>query len=192
MRSLILIKHSMVTIDTTVSAQHWRLSEEGRERCTTLADQLALYHPTRIVASQEPKATETGQLVAARLGLPFETAAGLGEHDRTGVPFGPTAQFEADVARFFAQPGDLVHGRETADEAYARFSGAVQRILNQYPDDTLAIVTHGTVLSLFVARHAGIDPFPLWKSLHLPSFVVLSLPNFAVLHIQSAIGQSDA
>jgi broad specificity phosphatase PhoE len=180
MSYLILVKHSSPAINTRRSAHAWPLSDEGRRRCAPLAARLVAYAPTRVVASREPKATETGEIVAARLGVPFETWDGLGEHDRRGVPFGPTAQFEADVARFFAQPAALVHGRETADAAHARFSAALEGVLAQYPDDTLVVVTHGTVLSLWVSRLTQTDPYPLWQSLGLPSFVVLTRPELTV------------
>ncbi|MGI8553669.1 MAG: hypothetical protein ACR2PL_23210, partial [Dehalococcoidia bacterium] len=46
--------------------------------------------------------------------------------------------------------------------------------LQQHLQKTIVIVAHGTIISLFAARHAFVEPFPLWQSLVLPSFVVLS------------------
>ena len=41
------------------------------------------------------------------------------------------------------------------------------------------MVTHGTVLTLFVARHnAHVPPFDLWASLGLPSYVVVETETF--------------
>ena len=45
-------------------------------------------------------------------------------------------------------------------------------------------MTHGTVMTLYVATVAGVRPIPLWRRLGLPSFVVLSLPN---LHVRSIV-----
>jgi hypothetical protein len=45
----------------------------------------------------------------------------------------------------------------------------------------LAIVAHGTVISLFVAAHNQINSFELWQQLAMPSFVVLGLPSFALV-----------
>lgn len=50
----------------------------------------------------------------------------------------------------------------------------------RHPVGNIIIVAHGTVITLFVSRRAGLEPFPFWKRLALPSFVVLSLPDQAV------------
>ncbi|MBI3997512.1 MAG: histidine phosphatase family protein, partial [Armatimonadetes bacterium] len=110
MATLILIKHSLPKIVPDVPANQWRLSGEGRQRCEALADRLKAYHPDVIVTSVEPKAQETAEIVAERLGIPLETLPDLHEHDRSGVPFFTPEQFEAAVAGFFAQPAKPVLG----------------------------------------------------------------------------------
>src|SRR5687768_4949579 len=87
MHKLILVRHSQSQIDPNRPASQWSLSEIGRQRCTPLAEQLAEYAPSAIVASREPKATETGSIAAAILDVPFETAEGLHEHERERVGF---------------------------------------------------------------------------------------------------------
>ncbi len=177
----------MVTVDTARTASEWRLSEEGRRRCDALADRLAVHLPQRVVASQEPKAAETGWRVAERLGLPFEAAPDLHEHDRRGVPYLGVDEFQAAVARFFAQPSELVFGRETAEAALARFDGAVRLVLARFPGEPVVVVAHGTVISLFVARYAGVDAFDLWQRLDLPSFVALDWPSGAVIDVVESV-----
>ena len=137
MRKLILVKHSLPDIVAGVPASEWRLSDEGRRRCIPLAERLAVYEPTVIVASEEPKAVETGQIVAELLGLPFETAPGLHEHERPTVGFlGTHEQFVAQAVRLFEHPGELVFGSETADQAHARFAAAVAAVLEQISPTT--------------------------------------------------------
>ncbi|HET8678685.1 MAG TPA: histidine phosphatase family protein, partial [bacterium] len=70
-------------------------------KCAPLAEHLSAYHPDIIITSAEPKASETAQIVAGTLGKPFEVAEGLGEHDRSNVPFSSTEFFEAAIAEFF-------------------------------------------------------------------------------------------
>lgn len=74
-------------------------------------------------------------------------------------------------------------GKEIADQAYDRFSQAVSDVLKSYPSHDLAIVSHGTVISLFVSRRCGIPPFEFWQRLGLPSYVVLSLPEMRSLPV---------
>ncbi len=179
MRKLILIRHSISKVDPAKPAGEWALSAEGRQRCKPAAELLAPYRPGVVVTSREPKAAETGQLIAEALGLRCTTADGLHEHDRKGVGYLRTQEeFEQRVAHLFACPGQTVFGRESADEAHARFSRAVSDALAQYPGENVAIATHGTVMALFVARAAGLDPFEFWKQLTMPSLVVMRLPGF--------------
>lgn len=185
---LILVKHSLPAIEPGVAAAAWRLSAAGRARCRPLADALAPYRPDYLFASAEPKADETARLVAAQLGLPFAVAPDLHEHRRESVPWLDAGTFAAQVARCLAEPAALVMGEETADQAHRRFAGAVDALVAAHPNHTLAVVAHGTVISLYVARAAGCAPFPLWQQLGLPAFVVLSLPARAVVRVVAEVG----
>ncbi|MBI5651363.1 MAG: histidine phosphatase family protein [Chloroflexi bacterium] len=174
MPKLYLIKHSMPELDPNVPAPDWHLGELGRARSELLARKLSAYPLDVIVSSVEPKAIETAQIVAARLNKPHEIAQGLHEHERRNVPFMPRAELEARVAEFFAKPSELVLGSETANQAHARFANAIHRVLEKYPQKNIAVVAHGTVISLFVARTQPM-PFEFWKRLGLPSIVVLDV-----------------
>ena len=178
------MRHSLPEMVTGVPASRWHLSAEGRRRCEALAERLVAYQPTTVISSEEPKAVETGQIVAERLELPFKTAPGLHEHERGVVrDLGSREEFQAQIARFFSHPGELVLGHETADQAHARFAAAVAAVLAQHRDGTPIIVSHGTVITLFIARAmaAGhLDPIPFWKNLGLPAFAILSLPNLGL------------
>ncbi len=183
MPKLILVKHSLPEIIPARPARSWLLSETGRQRCHPLASKLAAHQPDVLVTSVEPKAVETGQIAAGLLGKPCETAPDLHEHDRSNVPFGSQEQFRASVAEFFARPGELVFGAETADQAHQRFSQALAGVLEQYPGQNVVVVAHGTVITLFVTRAVGTEPFAFWQRLGLPSFVVLFVPEFDILSV---------
>jgi broad specificity phosphatase PhoE len=180
MAYLILVKHAMPQLETDVPSREWRLSYAGREGAAVLGERLAPYAPGVIVASTEPKATETARIAAARLGLPVTTHDGLHENDRTGLGWLAWEEMEARIARLFAEPETLVMGDESADRAHARFAAAVDAVCAAHPEETVAVVAHGTVITLYVSRATGIKPFPFWKRLGLPSFVVLSRPDLRV------------
>jgi broad specificity phosphatase PhoE len=190
-RRLILVKHALPTVLPGIPPARWVLSGEGRASCAALAERLRPYHPAQIAASDEPKASETAQLLAAALGNtePICTDHDLREHERRPEDyFDSTVDFHDAVRRFFVQPADLVFGTETATAAGARFATAVRRLVEGTPAGNLVIVAHGTVISLFVAAHAGIEPFPLWQSLGLPSYVVLALPGWGHVETCAAVG----
>lgn len=184
MSYLILVRHSAPETVPQVPARDWRLSAVGRARCGPLAAALAPYGPRVIITSVEPKAVETGQIVAERLGVPQAVMDGLHEHDRRNVGLLDRAVFQARVAAFFAQPDSLVLGLETAAQARARFTRAVDAVLAAYPHAPVAVVAHGTVMTLYMAQVAGIDPYPFWQRLGLPAFVVLARLTLAVLTVQ--------
>jgi 2,3-bisphosphoglycerate-dependent phosphoglycerate mutase len=187
MQSLILVKHSLPKIEPQINAHDWRLSTEGRARCIPLAEKLASYNPNLIVSSPEPKALETAQIVAEHLNLPLETEVDLHEHARRTVQFSSQDGFQSAIACFFQQPEELVFGEETAEQAYRRFAGAIEQVRYQHPHLNPLIVTHGTVISLFVARKCEIEPFSIWQQLGLPAYIILSLPEMKLLSLISRV-----
>lgn len=176
---LIFIRHAAVEIDPNVSSREWRLSDNGRSTTRYLAPQIASHNPARIITSEEPKAAVTGQIIADALGIPWQTAPNLHEHERSSVGYFESKEdFVTAVSHFFTHPNQLIFGDETANQARERFDTAVHALLAANPNDTLAIVTHGTVLTLFLARYNQFDPVPFWQTLKLPDLIVVNLPNF--------------
>lgn len=180
MRQLILIKHSIPDLDAAIPWHEWHLSAQGRKLCEPLADRLAAYEPAAIISSTETKAIETAELAADRLGISSSVQDGLQENDRTGLGIVPQEDLCALIAEFFRRPDEVVIGRETADQALCRFAAAIEEIIDRQPEGNIVTVAHGTVITLFVSAHNDIEPYPFWRSLGLPSFVVLSLPGFGL------------
>lgn len=185
---LILIRHSLPEIYPSVPASEWHLSEVGKERADTLAGQLSNYDFPSITSSTEPKAIETAQIIANRLQLNVEIAGGLHEHERPQTAFRSKEEFRQTIAHLFNEPKQLSFGNETAQEASDRFDGAVQELLLRYPDRGLAIVSHGTVISLFAARHLKVDPYQFWQQLGLPCAIIFTRPE---LHLVTTISPVD-
>lgn len=171
MSKLILIKHAAPLVDPATPTTTWRLSDAGRAACEVLADRLAPHAPSRIVSSVEPKASETAERLAGRLSIPWTTAEGLHEHDRSNVPHLPTREFISLVELFFRRPTKLVLGTETAADAFDRFADVVEPLATG--EETIAVVSHGTVISLLLEDRCGLDPFQTWRAMGLPSFIVL-------------------
>jgi broad specificity phosphatase PhoE len=187
MPKLILVKHAKPQMDESVPSHAWGLSDVGRASCGPLAERLRPLGVQQIVTSEEPKAAETGRLVAAALGVACEAAAGLQEHDRSNVPVLPTREFIASIALLFNRPTQLVLGLETGAKALKRFERAVFDAVDRHPDQTLAVVTHGTVMALFAEAYGGADPFPFWRRMQLPSFVVFSRPDLEIVETVEAV-----
>jgi broad specificity phosphatase PhoE len=188
MRKLILIKHASPLVVPGTPPQNWKLSDKGRESCGPLANAVRAHAPTIIVASDEPKAKETAELVANALGVPVETAPGLHEHDRTNVPHMRSGEFISHMEVFFRKPTERVLGLEAAVAALDRFEQAVNDVVAKHAEGNVAIVSHGTVIALLAAEHSDRYGFELWREMGLPSFAVFELPGFRLSEVIAKVG----
>lgn len=184
MTKLIFIRHSQTKQDPNVSSHTWTLTETGRERCLKLAEALHTYGITRIITSEEQKAILTGKLTAEQLDVSWQTAPDLGETKRETIPYFPElADFKNAIRKAMAEPDKLLFGEETFTSARERFAIQVDTLLKQYPDDTLAIATHGTILSLYLAHISSDNVYTIWESLGLPAYIVINTDTSTIEEI---------
>ena len=186
-KQLILVKHSLPEIVENIPAREWHLSQEGRARADRLAEKLMAYEPEVLISSDEPKAIETAEILSRKLQLPHSVFENLHEHERSKAGYLTRNEFENAVREFFAKPDALAFGGETANQAHERFSTAIFSVLHTYPEKTIILVSHGTVVSLWVSRLIGTSPFELWKELGLPSFVVLDMDANTIVEKENII-----
>ena len=178
-RRLILVRHSLPAIHREVPSAEWRLSPEGLARARTLARRVQPVGASTIFTSREPKAVETAREMAGEWGLQVEEVDGLHEHERPLAQMLSRDVFEGKIRELFSRPCDLVFGAETADRARRRFTMAVMRLLATRTGDVV-VVTHGTVMTLFVAEAAGVEPFAFWKGQQMPFAVTLTVPELRI------------
>jgi broad specificity phosphatase PhoE len=187
-RLLVLVKHALPVLEAMVPPREWELSPAGEAEAVRLAERLREYLPFRLVASPEPKALRTGEIVAATLGVPLQRRDGLRELDRRPFPIMSAEAHQRVNAAVFDSIERPVLGRESARAALARFSGTILAELASTGSGNVVAVTHGTVISLFVGDHTGLDPFTLWKSLECATFVVLQVPSYHLIEGSRADG----
>ncbi len=118
------------------------------------------------MSSPEPKARETAELIALPLGLEVQFVDGLRETARRTVGWLEPDELERGIRALFDRPDEVVYGEESASAALARFEAVVAEL-----PERAVVVSHGTVISLYVAAKTGRDPFELWRSLELPDVV---------------------
>jgi broad specificity phosphatase PhoE len=178
-RSLILVRHSVPEIRRDKPAAEWRLSLDGVGRARAFARQIEPAGATHVFTSSEPKAIETARALADEWRLVVEEVPGLHEHERPQAQMLSRDAFEQKVRELFARPGDLVFGAETGDAARRRFTAAVMRLVARTTGDVV-VVSHGTVMALFVAEVTGVEPFAFWKRQEMPFAVRLRLPELCL------------
>jgi len=169
-------------MDPDVMASDWELASDSEASILALLDSVEPFRLERIVTSEELKARQTGEVLAAHLGLPaahlglpLETRQGLEEHRRGQTGFLDEAGFKTALASFFKWPNDLVFGEESAAMSLNRFAAAIREMMNETIYDEL-IVSHGRVISLFAASIQRADPMDVWSSLKLPDHIPIEWP----------------
>jgi len=160
--TLYLIRHAH-SQQTALPAETWPLSDLGLRQAQRLAEQPFWQDVDIICTSVEPKAIQTAQFVAERHDLPVEPSFDLRELRRPG---GPVGDYESVVRQVLENPTRSVNGWEPAGEAQTRIMTAVERLLMLHESETLAVVSHGLALTLYLAHLADATPtLDLWHSI---------------------------
>jgi broad specificity phosphatase PhoE len=168
--ALILVRHARPQIAPDVPPPRWRLSDEGRAAAEALAARIAAFRPGAAVASTEPKAMETAEILVRGLGLTVTGDPAFDEHRRPAWPFeADPAGMAARVERALTEPEASIDGAETAAAALRRFETGLTRRAQR----PLLVVSHGTVLSLYLAARLGLDAAAFWSGLKAPEAFIL-------------------
>jgi broad specificity phosphatase PhoE len=153
MSRVYFITHPDVVVDPTVPVPDWPLSPRGRERMGALLRQPWTGELTAVYASDERKARDGAEILAAHTGLPVQIEPALGENDRSSTGYLPQAVFQAIADAFFAQPEISVRGWERAIDAQRRIVRAVFDIAARAPAGAaVAVVSHGGVGTLLLCH----------------------------------------
>ncbi len=177
MGRLILIKHSLPEIDSDRPAHMWKLSPVGEQRASSMAVTVGAMKPGSLHASAEAKADETAAFITGTTGLMLNIDPRFNEHERSEAGFLEKDDFEAKVSQALLKPNEPVFGSETIAEAVARFEEGLHDAERFSPPGDMVIVSHGTVISGYVASKTGADPVELWHQLGLPGLICLNWPN---------------
>ncbi len=173
---LALVRHGRTVPQPGVPPARWPMAAGAEGGVRRLADAIRADRDGAfdvVLTSTEPKAVATARLLGSAWGVAVQLGQGLEEHHRGATPVLDAAAWRQTVRRFFAHPDVLVFGSETADEARLRFERAVQGAVRARPGKRLALVTHGTVLALALARANDLDPFAFWASLAMPEALLV-------------------
>ena len=155
MSTLYYVTHPNVRVDPDVPVPDWSLSEVGRERANSMANQSWLGSVQRLISSTEQKALEMAAIVAEFTGLSIEERNGIGETDRSSTGFVPHEVHEDLADRFFAVPEESASGWERAIDAQQRIVAALDDVTTP-GDEAVMVVGHGAVGTLLMSHLAGL------------------------------------
>jgi broad specificity phosphatase PhoE len=178
---LVIVKHAQPVLDASRPPREWQLGREGEEQARRLAERLRPFLPFRLVCSSEPKAVQTAAILSTELGVEAATVDDLKEIDRPALPILPVEEHRALNAGLFEAFETAVIGAESARDALDRFAAAIRRLTRAHPTESIVVVSHGTVMALFVAAaNPEVKAYDLWERLQCASHVVLDHETFTV------------
>lgn len=174
MSLLYLIRHPATKPDPALPAAEWTLSAEGRSQVPQLVNAPFWAGVRAVYTSNQFKAQVVGLAAGPMHRIPHTTVPDLTEARRDSWA-GPDV-FKAAQQRFFAQPDQApLPGWESAQAASARFYAAMEKIAGRHPvSESLAVVAHATVLTLYYAQLCGEPPsFAFWQTIGFAAVMVV-------------------
>ena len=147
MALLYLIRHARSRMRGDAPAR-WPLSRHGQRQAGVLARQDLWREVELIFSSPEPKALQTAEPAARRWYIPLEIVDCLHKLRRPRL----IPDYRKVVARLLADRQASIAGMESAAQAAERITRCLEALVAAHPEKTLAAVSHGLVLTLFLAR----------------------------------------
>lgn len=160
------------------NAECWPLSEEGERQADILAQRSFWREVELILSSPEPKALQTAKPAARRWSIPLEIANCLREVRRPHL----IPDYENTIARFFSDPESGIGDLEPAAQASKRITRCIKGLSTKHPGKTLAIVSHGLVTALFLARLEGRWPTVAeWRAIPFADLAVVDTTTWHLI-----------
>ena len=128
------------------------LTALGRRQSAALAEELAGRRVAHVWTSTLARAVQTGEIVAARLGVGVTTRLGLREFGAGDLTHPQDLDPFLEIYRRWRE-GDLdagIPGGETGREIADRFGAVLREVADAHPGETVLVVSHGGSIRLGV------------------------------------------
>ncbi|MFQ5831232.1 MAG: histidine phosphatase family protein [Candidatus Thorarchaeota archaeon] len=151
------LRHAETRIDPDTSPSRWHVTREGVKTARMLASSGMFDKVDLVVTSAESKAIETARPFAVKLGLEIIIEPRFNELERVGGHIESQNEYLRRVQLAFRNQDSSAHGWETAASAIRRFEQGIRSIESEIESDTVLVVSHGLVLSLYFATLLDVD-----------------------------------
>jgi 2,3-bisphosphoglycerate-dependent phosphoglycerate mutase len=178
MTTLVLVRHAESAPSPELAEPVFPLSEKGRQQAVDLVPVLAELGVEALGSSPYQRAIDTLQPYADAARLPIAIDAGLRECSLGGW-LTEMSEVEAAIRRMHAEPDYCLEGGETSRNTRTRFLGALGRLVGAHPPGrTLAVASHGAILSHFiVGRAPGPLPDLFWRRIGNPHLFIFDVTD---------------
>jgi broad specificity phosphatase PhoE len=180
---LYLVRHPRTHVDPSRNSHDWGLSEQGHQQVKALVDASFWQSVTAIYTSTQNKSIEPARFIANRYKLPVTVLAGLSEVHRGAEDFISASEFDQQMSRFFESPTNSIGGWERGVDALQRFENAIDGIRQSQSNRSFALISHGTILTLYYAKLLGKQPsIDIWRTIGFATVATVDLANNELVH----------
>lgn len=173
-RLLCLVRHAEVVLRGDVHPSEWELSPQGRSDARDLGRAREWQSVDAVVASPEAKTRQTAEPIAEAAGVELRLVEELREVERGLSGLVSAQEYAALVEAHFALPDESVAGWERGADARTRVATAIDALAEE-TSGNLCVVSHGMVLSHYLAHLRGLETPPIeeWRAIPLPAVAVV-------------------
>jgi broad specificity phosphatase PhoE len=157
-----------------VHPSEWALSPQGEADARDLGRAPEWRSVELVASSPERKTKQTAEPVAAAAGVELRVEEDLREVERGLAGLVSAEEYPALVAAHFASPHESVGGWEPGADARARAVSCIDALAAEAVG-SLCIVSHGMILSHYLAELRGLETPPVeeWRAIPLPGIAVV-------------------
>ena len=179
---IVIIRHGQTAYNKEKRIRGWSdvpLDNEGREQVKRTAHKLESKKLDGLIASDLDRTQETAAIIASITGLPILKVTKDFRPWHLGDLTGEPIEQAHPIMKKYAQdyPDETIQGGESFDAFKSRFLTGIERVLKNYPGQTIGIVTH----------HRGDRIFNAWKKKGFPSSFDVDMSVF----LQEGIDPGD-
>jgi probable phosphoglycerate mutase len=159
--TLVVARHGEAEYEAPTWAEEGgSLSARGRKQASGLAEALAGRRVAHVWTSTLARAVQTGEIVAARLGIGVTTRIGLREFDigdHRGVPLEEDPVVDTYTRWLEGHLDERIPGAETGRAIAERFGDVLREIADAHPGETVLVVSHGGAIGVGIPAIARMD-----------------------------------
>ncbi|MEY2418387.1 MAG: 2,3-bisphosphoglycerate-dependent phosphoglycerate mutase [Actinomycetota bacterium] len=158
--NLLLIRHALpLRVELAEGRADPPLSDEGFRQAALLGEWLRHEKIHALYASHLLRAQQTAEPIAQAHRLEIVTEPDVAEFDRDASSYIPFEEIDRNSAEFRAiVTGDYTAiGGPSPKEFVGKIVDAMDRIIEQHPSQTVAVVCHAGVINAYMAHVLGLD-----------------------------------
>ncbi len=171
---IIFLRHADTQKNPDINASKWNISELGKSQSLEISSNPDFENIDLIFVSDEIKTHQTVEPLAVKLNLKLNIESSFREVVR-GDKFLTKEEFELEKEKQLTDLDYPAFGGETGNDAYKRFDKKLNEILLENPNKTILIVSHGTILNIYLAKKLNKlgDIVSRWKNTGFCSYAII-------------------